>query len=233
MIGHTVQAVRQTTAWWFFCCIPLLSPLAANAADTPYPSVDLQALREANQKTFWNPLSRRWLTQEQVQLLNRAYEIGVADGGHDHALLLQAMLMQESHAGNFGRIGDVNAPVGKRSYGVMQVKRGTAHDVLLAYPGLGRFHTEEALIIRLVTDDVFNIRVASKHLLMLRDKTNSDATAVMAYNIGLSKSRRYSKAPEKHRYVSGVRRYLGRLIWPFNHHYGNGVDQVVSSSWDR
>ena len=168
---------------------------------------------------FWNSLSRHWLTEEQIKLLNLAHHIGMEEDGAEQAALLQAILMQESHAGNYGRIGDVHADVGKRSYGVMQVKLITAYDVLKNYPEMGNFKTEEGLIIKLVTDDEFNIRIASRHLLMLRKHTQRDAQAIMAYNTGLNKAMAHWY-PEKFRYVRKVDRYLRYVVRPFNKHFG-------------
>ena len=98
-------------------------------------------------KTLWNPLAKSWLTEEQVDLLKQAYDIGYQDGGEQHALLLQSTLLQESIAGQLGRVGHRAAPVGKRSYGVMQVKVSAASDVLEEHPQLGALRTDEELIV--------------------------------------------------------------------------------------
>ena len=181
---------------------------------------------KAHNNGFWNTLSRRWLTREQIELLNLAHRIGMDEDGEEHAAMLQAILMQESHAGNYGRIGDVDADVGKRSYGVMQVKLITAYDVLKKFPEMGSFKTDEGLLIRLVTDDAFNIRIASKHLLMLRKNTRREAQAVMAYNTGLNKAMAHWY-PEKFRYVRKVKRYLVHVVAPFNQRFGN-EGQIVA-----
>ena len=90
---------------------------------------------------FWNTLTKAWLSDEQIALLKLAYEIGLADGGPEHAQITQAVLMQETLAGKLGRIGHLTANVGKRSYGVMQVKVVAARDVLRHYDGFDRFRT--------------------------------------------------------------------------------------------
>lgn len=171
-------------------------------------------------KKFRNPLNRIWMTREQVRLLNIAHKIGMNDGTSEHASLLQAILMQETQAGHYGRIGDTDAPVGKRSYGVMQIKLITTRDVLKRYPEMGRFKTDEELIIKLMTDDHFNISIASLHLLGLRNSTKRYAQAVMAYNTGLSKARRHWY-PEKFRYVKKIGVYIDKVITPFNKRFGN------------
>jgi hypothetical protein len=204
----------------------LLASLPAESFAGNPPVAPHAKQHKAKAKGFWNSLSRRWLTGEQVKLLNLAHHIGIEEDGEEHAAMLQAIMMQESHAGNYGRIGDVNADVGKRSYGVMQVKLITAYDVLKNYPEMGSFKTEESLIVKLVTDDAFNIRIASKHLMMLRKHTKRDAQAVMAYNTGLNKAMAHWY-PEKFRYVRKVKRYLVHVVAPFNKRFGN-EGQIVA-----
>ncbi len=170
------------------------------------------------EKTIWNPLAKSWLTEDQVNLLKLAYDIGYQDGGEQYASLLQSTLLQESIAGQLGRVGHRTAPVGKRSYGVMQVKVSAASDVLDEHPQLGLSRTDEELIVRLITDDDFNIRVASKFLLYLREKTSSDAEALVAYNLGLRGSKRFEAHADYH-YVKRVNRYFESVVIPFNRKY--------------
>jgi len=198
-----------------FSILPI-KPLLANT----------KAVVQKPTKKFLNPLTRKWMTREQVRLLNIAHTIGMDDGSEEHANLLQAILMQETHAGYYGRIGDTDAPVGKRSYGVMQVKLITAWDVLKNNPEMGQFNTDEELLIRLMTDDHFNISIASKHLVALRNSTRRYAQAVMAYNTGLSKAKRHWY-PEKFRYVKKISRYINKVITPFNKRFGNKHLQVA------
>lgn len=169
-------------------------------------------------KTIWNPVAKAWLSDEQIGLLKMAFEIGNRDGGLPHAQLIQATLLQETIAGQLGRIGHRTAPVGKRSYGVMQVKVTAALDVLAEHRELGNFRTDEELIVRLMTDDEFNIRVASKFMMNLREKTLSDAEALVAYNIGLRAAKRFEEHAE-FRYVKSVNRYFEDVVLPFNRKY--------------
>lgn len=173
-------------------------------------------------ETLWNPLAKVWLTDEQTRLMKTAFDIGYEDGGLEHAQLIQGVLLQETIAGLMGRIGHMTAPVGKRSYGVMQVKVSAASDVLRRHVKLGRFKSAEEIIASLIIDDVFNIRVASKHLLHLRSRTKTDEQALMAYNIGLRASRRY-KRYDNFRYVKKVKRYMEHLVSPFNEKFHNSV----------
>ena len=164
---------------------------------------------------FWNTLTKSWLTDEQTQLLHSAYEIGFEDGGHEHAEVLQAVLLQETIAGQLGRIGHMTARVGKRSYGVMQVKVSAARDVLKKHKHFGRFRSDEELIVALMTDDEFNMRIASKFLLFLGKKTDSVEAALVAYNIGLRASRKIAD-PNNFKYVVRTQRNLKEVVQHFN-----------------
>ena len=198
----------------------LLSPLAAQEL----ASVDNKPSRETIR--FWDSVDNVWLTAEQTQLLDLAYTIGKAEGGREHALLLQAILMHETRAGQGHRVGDTHSPVGKRSYGIMQVKLVTAYDTLKRHRNLGEFKTEEDLIIRLVTDDNFNLHVASHHLSWLRRHTNFTAQAVMAYNTGLSKAQNHWY-PQKFQYVRKIQRYLDEVVIPYNRRRGLATTRLV------
>lgn len=192
--------------------------MAANAQFSPvslYGPEDHIGERQSD-KRLWNPLAKTYLSAEQSSLLSLAYDIGFMHGGKSHAKLVQAVLMQESLAGALGRIGHLTAPVGKRSYGVMQVKVTAARDVLRKYPGLGHFATDEELIAKLISDDGFNIRVASRYLKYLRAQTKSDMAALVAYNIGPTNARTVED-PAQFAYVARVQRYLAEVVEPFNH----------------
>lgn len=169
---------------------------------------------------FWNPMSKSWLSPEQMDLLQLAYDIGFEDGGHRHAELVQAILMQETIAGQLGRMGHMTAPVGKRSYGVMQVKVTAARDVLSENAGLGEFRADEELIVRLLSDDEFNIRIASKYLLQLKERVKTMDRALVAYNVGLGGSSSVEE-PGEFKYVVSARGYLDDVVRPFNRRFGD------------
>ena len=187
------------------------------------------SLQDGQQDKFWNSLAKVWLTSEQVHLLKTAFDIGYKDGGLEHARLVQGMLLQETIAGLLGRIGHMTAPVGKRSYGVMQVKVTAANDVLRKHSEFGVFSSDEELIAELIVDDEFNIRLASRHFLHLRTRTKTDAHALMAYNIGLRASRRY-KDHHSFRYVKKVNRYSERVVNPFNEKFNSRILSTVQQS---
>ncbi len=176
---------------------------------------------------FWNGLTKSWLTDEQISLLKLAYTIALADGGREHAELVQAVMLQETIAGHLGRIGHMTAPVGKRSYGIMQVKVTAARDVLRKFPGeFDRFRADEELIARLLMDDEFNIRMGSKFLMHLRPHTQSTEQLLVAYNIGLRASRKVEDA-EKFKYTLRTQRNLHRVVKPFNQRFIDGPVQVA------
>ncbi|ALP53071.1 hypothetical protein Tel_07830 [Candidatus Tenderia electrophaga] len=179
-------------------------------------------------RLFWNPLTKSWLTDEQAVLMQTAYEIGLADGGAAHGELLQAVLLQETIAGQLGRIGHMTAPVGKRSYGVMQVKVSAARDVLRRHEAFGRFRSDEELIVALMSDDVFNMRIASKFLLHLKNHTHSEDAALVAYNIGLRASRKIAK-PTKFKYVVRTRRNLTEVVQHFNQTVGQDLQLAANA----
>lgn|GEM_PF-2686717 len=173
------------------------------------------------EETMWNPLGKTWLTAEQLDLLGMAYSIGYKDGGEAHAKLVQAVLLQETIAGQLGRLGHLSAPLGKRSYGVMQVKVAAARDVLRRKPQLGYFRTDEQLITSLITDDEFNIRIASSYLKFLRRNMGSDHQALVAYNIGSNAARRVMDAAD-FKYVQNVERYLVEVVQRYNTKFPGG-----------
>jgi len=177
---------------------------------------------------FWNPLSKSWLTAEQMGLLQLAYEIGFEDGGHQHAELLQAILMQETVAGLMGRMGHMTAPVGKRSYGVMQVKVSAARDVLNQYSEFGEFRADEELIVALLSDDEFNIRIASKFLLQIESRVRTTEKSLVAYNIGLTASRTIPD-PNSFKYVVHARTNLEEIVRPFNQRFGGETIRVATA----
>lgn len=179
------------------------------------------------EETLWNPLDKTWLNAEQLALLKTAYAIGYQDGGKQQARLVQAVLLEETVAGQLGRLGDLSAPLGKRSYGVMQVKVAAARDVLRDHPEIASFISDEQLITRLIADDEFNIRVASAYLQHLRRLTGDDHEALVAYNVGMNGARRVADVSD-FKYVQGVERYLSEVVGRYNTKFSGGGDVRVA-----
>jgi len=200
------------------CDVSALHQVAVNDAEfsaVGYASANAQS---SDNELFWNSLTKEWLSPEQYKLLELAHEVGLEDGDEQFAETLQAVLLQETIAGQLGRIGHMTAPVGKRSYGVMQVKVSAARDVLRKHTEMGRFHSDEELIVALMTDDEFNIRVASKFLKHLQENTKSVAASLVAYNIGLRASRKIVK-PNQFKYVVRTQRNLDEVVKRFNERF--------------
>jgi len=162
-------------------------------------------------------------TPSQRKLMEMAFHIGKEIGFPE---TVQSFLLQETLAGAYGdRIGDTNLPIGKRSYGVMQMKVATALKVLKSYPmlvtkyfpsrkKLKRIRDEE-LIIKLIQDDEFNIRLASLNFLIHRKASKSWAQSVVAYNTGQGAANQISE-PKKHKYYGRILKRLISEVRPFN-----------------
>lgn len=136
------------------------------------------------------------IDEDQAELLIYAYNTAKADG-HKDPTFLQGLIWQESHAGGFPGhevAGDeYGLSVGKRYYGIGQIKVAAAKDVFKRFadefPNFyekskripladgtvktipGRYlMTDDQIIAYLITDKKFNIRVASKYLWMMQHK---------------------------------------------------------------
>lgn len=128
------------------------------------------------------------LSSRQHELLSFAYTVAKNDG-HKNPEYLQGLILQESAAGgaqNFRVAGD---PIKKENqyYGVGQIKIAAALDVLKRHPEMWNFlqtKTIEELQAKLILDDYFNIRVASKYLLLMGVNKSAEF-AISAYNRGL------------------------------------------------
>ncbi len=162
-------------------------------------------------------------TPEQRKLMTMAFHIGQEFGFPE---TIQSLLLQETLAGAYGdRIGDTNLPIGFRSYGVMQMKVATARKVLRKHKALipnyfpnrktyKRLRDEE-IIIKLIQDDEFNIRLASLNFTMHRKQSKSWAQAVVGYNTGQGAANRITE-PKKHKYYTKILKRLISEVRPFN-----------------
>jgi len=149
------------------------------------------------------------LTDNQKDLLNLAFTIAKKDG-HEYPHLLQGIIFLESRAGE--------VRTGKKPtsyYGVGQIKVGAARDVLNRFPKMkARFgpalKTDEQIKKRLIEDDVFNLAVASKYILIM--KTYGFKTArqlALAYNQGPGGAKRFDE--ETHYYPSKVMKAIQKI----------------------
>lgn len=127
------------------------------------------------------------LTTKQFNLLNFAYSVA-KDDNHKNPQYLQGIIMQESGAGEVKdyRVAGLSNKPGDRYFGIGQVKLAAAKAVMTRYPEMWKFldtKTDEELQARLILDDEFNIRVASKYAIIVG--VNENATrGIGAYNRG-------------------------------------------------
>lgn len=129
-----------------------------------------------------------WSSQElsEDEIYRIAYEEGLKVG---HPETMVAIAYHETRGGSYkstpqGVVGDSFARFGQRCYGVMQIKIQAARDVLKRYPNLGAFPTDEHLLVALLTDPVFNIRVAALYFQMQIQRFRHWRTALVAYSAG-------------------------------------------------
>lgn len=148
--------------------------------------------------------------ERQVELLQIAYEEGSVVGWPE---TIQAILLQESSAGVFGPVGDRGERFGKRSYCHMQVKLAAAKDVIRHYK-LAEFTTDEELLVALMTDDRFCIRVGAHYFKLMTEQTNTWNEAVVAYNRGVSGARTVGDVGD---YLTKVSRRIKKEVRPNEH----------------
>lgn len=123
----------------------------------------------------------------QKDLMSDAYQIAKQDGHNPE--IVQSILLQESLAGTVKGY-TVSKQGTSTYYGVMQLTKGAAKDVLSRWPGLFtkygmQTRTEEEMKAHLILNDKFNIEVASKYLLMLRKQYGFSGRELLnAYNQG-------------------------------------------------
>lgn len=122
-------------------------------------------------------------------LMQTAYAVGYADG-HKDPTLLQAILLQESAAGTMKHHRVVHPNKNQSYFGAMQIKLGAAKDVLKKWPEMFDQYafdtrTDDEIKARLIVDDAFNIAIASKYLVILRDRYGYTGHMLLnAYNRG-------------------------------------------------
>ncbi len=162
-------------------------------------------------------------TSEQERVLKLAYDVGQEIGWPE---TIQAIVLQESLAGGFGyKVGDANLRVGKRSYGVAQVKVATArfvlnnyHELKDQYYGARKLRSvhDEEIIVLLMTDDEACMVIASRNFeLMLKNAKGQWAKAVAAYNQGWGGQKKIQNH-RKFIYVKHIQRRIKKQVRPFN-----------------
>ena len=127
------------------------------------------------------------LTKKQFEMLNFAYDVAKSDGFKEPKYL-QGLIMQESKAGGMSsfRVAGLTNAVGNRYFGIGQIKLQAAKAVMNRFPDMWKHldtKTDEELQARLIVDDKFNVRVASKYALIMGINENP-TKALTAYNVG-------------------------------------------------
>lgn len=127
------------------------------------------------------------LTKKQFEMLNFAYDVAKSDGFKEPKYL-QGIIMQESKAGSMNsfRVAGLTNAIGNRYFGIGQIKLAAAKAVMSRFPDMWKHldtKTDEELQARLIIDDQFNVRVASKYALIMGINENP-AKAITAYNVG-------------------------------------------------
>jgi hypothetical protein len=158
------------------------------------------------------------LSHHQAELLSQAYEIAQKDG-HKQPQILQGIILQETKAGDLKSYKVAGQEFGlktnARYYGVAQIKLDAAKDVLKTFPDLKiefGFHTntDEEVIAKLIENDRFNMSIASKYLLLLRNAGyDTIKQLAVAYNQGAGGARNID--PNKNHYSNGVMAYIQQI----------------------
>lgn len=123
----------------------------------------------------------------QEDLMENAYRIAKQNGINPE--VVQSILLQESLAGEVKGY-TVTKNGSSTYYGVMQLTKGAAKEVLNRFPNLFtkygiQTRTEEEIKAHLILNDKFNIEVASKYLLILKKQFGFSGRELMnAYNQG-------------------------------------------------
>jgi hypothetical protein len=156
---------------------------------------------------------------DQSKLLDVAYEVGKV---HGYPETIQAILIAESIAGLYDIVGNRVAPVGKRAYGVMQMKTVAARFVYYKYPEEfkkdfpGRKYksvADEEIIAVLLTNHRRNIELGTLNFKLMVRYTDSWDEAVTAYYTGLNGLK---SVVGEHFYLTKVRNHVKTDVRRYN-----------------
>lgn len=120
-----------------------------------------------------------------------AAKIGQQHGVGD---IMKRILKQESNNGKADLVGGTHLPVGKRYYGVMQMKVVAVREVMRKRPEFTKKYftgskniPDEFVIAKLITDNEFSIEAATLYYTYMKKLAKRDTyLAVAAYNQGPS-----------------------------------------------
>lgn len=191
--GETMKLIYGVTLSIFIFLIGTVTGLTLSRHSQPVITT-LQIPEEI--KNIEDVVKSPSMPERQRSILNMAYIIAKKDG-HEYPELLQGILLQETGAGLIKRYKVVGQEYGlkptQRYYGLAQIKLSATWDVLRRFPKMKqefKFNTmtDDEIIAKLIENDKFNIAVASKYLLILRERGYTDIRELaMAYNVGPGK----------------------------------------------
>ena len=152
------------------------------------------------------------LTKKQFEMLNFAYDVAKSDGFKEPKYL-QGIIMQESKAGSMNsfRVAGLTNAIGNRYFGIGQIKLVAAKFVMSRFPDMWKHldtKTDEELQARLIVDDHFNVRVASKYALLMGINENP-TRALTAYNVGPGGVENVN--PSQHPYTKKVKAHADSI----------------------
>jgi hypothetical protein len=172
-------------------------------------------------------------TEKKTQAKQRAHEVMQANLQRvfhiakeiGHPETMQAILLLESGGGVANPVGNLTSPVGKRSYGVMQVQVVAAKSILTRYPDtFNRYFpnrelrsvSDEEIIALLISNHEANIRIACQHFALYLSLSQGDwHKAVAAYNMGIGNAHKHENH-EEYPYVKDVVNKIQEMVKPFN-----------------
>lgn len=180
--------------------------------------IDIPANKATEKNAFNGTITKNMLKVRTI----------ASDFGHHETM--QAILLQESNGGTANPVGNLGSPVGKRSYGIMQVQVVAARSILSRYPSItGKYFpnkkpaaiTDEEIIALLLRNDEANIRIAAQHFdLYLSLSKGNWEKAVAAYNMGIGNANKRSSFDDIP-YVKSIRARIQKSVRPFNRQHTN------------
>jgi hypothetical protein len=147
------------------------------------------------------------LSKAEKALMADAYKEGKRIGKPE---ILQAILLNETVAGRFGRVGDVDKDWRKQSYGVMQIQFNTARRLA------PKDMSDQELLIYVASDDKFNIRLARVLVEQLWRRYKDWDRVLLAYNVGPWNVDRYGLKYDPNGYLAKAYFHLTSTIKEFN-----------------
>ena len=154
------------------------------------------------------------LNSDERRLMGMAYVEG-KKGHVNTSKILQAILLNETVAGRYGRLGDKDQKDWKRrSYGVMQIQFITAAATLNQW--VGSYGTDKNMLDLLTHDDSFNIWVSRLIVTDLWNMYKDWDYVMLAYNVGTGNIRKYGLKYDPNGYLARAYFHLTSTIIEFN-----------------